>query len=86
MKEQKVDPYPSVGYTCVNEQCLKVSSSNPEIKAASFFFISSSSVRSGTRPDLTRKQSGQTKQNNKEKNRKDIEKNKSRRKIKNSLL
>lgn len=86
MKEQKVDPYPTVGYTCVNEQCLKVSSSNPEIKAASFFFISSSSVRSGTRPDLTRKQSGQTKQNNKEKKRKEVEKNKSRRKIKNSLL
>ena len=39
MKEQKVDPYPTVGYTCVNEQCLKVSSSNPEIKAASFFFF-----------------------------------------------
>lgn len=86
MKEQKVDPYPTVGYTCVNERCLKVSSSNPEIKAASFFFISSSSVRSGTRPDLTRKQSGQTQQNNKEKKRKEVEKNKSRRKIKNSLL
>lgn len=79
MKEQKVDSYPTVGYTCVNEQCLKVSSSNPEIKAASFFFISSSSVR-------TRKQSGQTKQNNKEKKRKEVEKNKLRRKIKNSLL
>ena len=29
--------YPTVGYTCVNEQCLKVSSSNPEIKAANLY-------------------------------------------------
>lgn len=64
MKEQKVDPYPTVGYTCVNEQCLKVSSSNPEIKAASFFFYKQfiCQVRDQAWPDKEAVWSDKTKQ------------------------